>query len=80
MHVYYLQQWLDEQNLNLPRLYLVLKKLFGESSHSYDSYKSSFGYDFSLKLFKADQEFSYALSFSDPMALTVLRLHSSPKN
>lgn len=48
-----------------PRLYAVLRTLFGESTTLYDDYKSSFGYPFRLQIFRTDQIVDYLLNFTD---------------
>jgi len=52
-------------DFNHPRLYAVLRTLFGESNAAYDDYKCSFGYQFILRITGKDRVSVYALNFTD---------------
>lgn len=55
----------EEYNFNLPRLYLALKMLTGESIRPSDNLMSSFEFPFLMRIKKEKKEFEYMLSISD---------------
>ncbi|PKO20955.1 MAG: hypothetical protein CVU38_17390 [Chloroflexi bacterium HGW-Chloroflexi-1] len=54
-----------DERLSLPKAYVALKTLFGESGGDFDDWKGSFAFPFFLKVARGDQDFAYLLNVHD---------------
>lgn len=57
--------YLQIEPIELPKLYLSLKYLFGESSRFFDNYKSSFAFPLFTEIVKTDAKYNYLIIIND---------------
>ena len=57
--------YLQIETIELPKLYLSLKSLFGESSRLFDNYKSGFAFPLFTEIIKLDATYNYMIIVRD---------------